>query len=142
MIKHSVFDYMMKYRFVEGNTIGYNNTSLDFLSTGHGRELGGTSLSVLKGQRCSFNLCIVFFSTMVKVKMMSFIVTFCVLIAISEGMGIKAGIVNRIRKKSRQLQKCCAKIKCFLPDICITTSLIPMKCRCKILAKVDKNFML
>ena len=76
---------------------------------------------------------------MVKVKMMYIIVTFCLLIAISDGMGIKAGIVNRIRKKSRQLQKCCAKIKCFLPDICITTSLIPMTCRCKILVKINQN---
>ena len=70
------------------------------------------------------------------------VVTICLLIAISEGMCIKAGIVNRIRKKSRQLQKCCAKIKCFLPDICITASLIPMTCRCKILAKVNQNFKL
>ena len=74
--------------------------------------------------------------------MTSIIVTICVLIAISEGMGIEAGIVNRIRKKARQLQKCCAKIECFKPDICIAASLIPITCRCKKLVKIDQNFML
>ena len=68
-----------------------------------------------------------------KRKLMSVIVTFCILLALAEEMSVEAAKLNKIKKFKKDvedLHNCCVRIKCFSPHKCKVASLSPITCRC------------
>ena len=73
------------------------------------------------------------YSTMAT-KMMSYILIFCVLLAILDNTSVEATRITRLSKyaKKQLHKKCCDHIKCFPPDICVRFSrYLRSGCKCQ-----------
>ena len=67
------------------------------------------------------------------------IMVVCVLLVFHEEISVEAGIAKSLRKFTKRLDKCCKEIKCYPPNICEATSLIPLDCMCNKHVKIDKK---
>ena len=63
---------------------------------------------------------------MLQMKMISLILTVCVLLAIYDGTLVEAGRLKKLKELEEKLpnlkfERCCMKIRCYLPNVCYRT---------------------
>ena len=70
-------------------------------------------------------------STTMKMNMMSYIFTFCLLASLySVDAGLVGLTMKGLKRRKDAYMKCCDKIKCFYPKYCSVQIMLPNKCEC------------
>ena len=71
---------------------------------------------------------------MLQMKMISLMLTVCVLLAINDNTSVEAGRLKKLEELEEKLanlkfERCCKKIRCYLPNVCYRIFALRF-CRC------------
>ena len=69
-----------------------------------------------------------------KMKVVPFVLSLCVLLAILDNMSAEAGFgltkLEKMEKKAKKFARCCKKLNCYLPDVCYPSIFNNKLCDC------------